>query len=109
MIIDILTLFPAMFAPLEESMVGRARAAGLLALGVHNIRDYTVDKHHITDDRPYGGGAGMVMKPEPIFAAARALASAAKPRIIVTSPRGRPYTQALALEFAAEQQLIIIC
>jgi tRNA (guanine37-N1)-methyltransferase len=107
--IDILTLFPAMFAPLSESMVGRAQAAALLTLNVHNIRDYTVDKHHITDDRPYGGGAGMVMKPEPIFAAARAVTSCAKPRIIVTSPQGRPYSQALAQELALEQQLIIIC
>ena len=107
--IDILTLFPSMFAPLDESMVGRARAAGLLTLTVHNIRDYTVDKHHITDDRPYGGGAGMVMKPEPIFAAARAVTGCATPRIIVTSPQGRPYTQALAQELAQEHQLIIIC
>ena len=121
--IDILSLFPAMFAPLAESMVGRARAAGLLALNVHNIRDYAADKHHITDDRPYGGGAGMVMKPEPIFAAVRAiyrearslsgdsrtLAAPAWPRVIVTSPQGRPYTQALARELAKERQLIIIC
>jgi tRNA (guanine37-N1)-methyltransferase len=107
--IDILTLFPAMFAPLDESMVGRARAAGLLTLGVHNIRDYATDKHHITDDRPYGGGAGMVMKPAPIFAAARAVSEDALPRIIITSPRGRPYTQALARELAQERQLIIIC
>jgi tRNA (guanine37-N1)-methyltransferase len=109
MSIDILTLFPAMFTPLEESMVGRARKAGLLALNVHNIRDYCVDKHRITDDRPYGGGAGMVMKPEPIFAAARAVKSCENPRVIVTSPQGRPYTQALARELALEQQLIIIC
>ena len=107
--IDILTLFPAMFAPLDESMVGRARAAGLLELNVHNIRDHTVDKHHITDDRPYGGGAGMVMKPEPIFAAARAVTSVVKPRVVVTSPQGRPYTQDLARELAREEQLIIIC
>ena len=107
--IDILTLFPAMFAPLTESMVERACAAGLLSLHVHNIRDYTVDKHHMTDDRPYGGGAGMVMKPEPIFAATRAVSVAAQPRIIVTSPQGRPYDQALAQELAQEQQLILIC
>ena len=116
--IDILTLFPAMFTPLDESMVGRARENGLLRLNVHNIRDYAADKHRITDDRPYGGGAGMVMKPEPIFAAVRAICGgvspfpaglAFKPRIIVTSPQGRPYTQELARELAAEQQLIIIC
>ncbi|MCL1974781.1 MAG: tRNA (guanosine(37)-N1)-methyltransferase TrmD [Firmicutes bacterium] len=107
--IDILTIFPTMFAPLNESIVGRARAAGLLKLSVHNIRDYATDKHHMTDDRPYGGGAGMVMKPEPIFLAARALINTAKPRLIITSPQGHHYTQALAREFADEEQLIIIC
>jgi len=115
-----------MFTPLAESMVGRAREHGLLSLNVHNIRDYTADKHRITDDRPYGGGAGMVMKPEPIFAAVRAICASAdasllaggdfrppateiKPRIIVASPQGRPYTQELAQELAQERQLIIIC
>src|SRR6185295_9183778 len=68
--IEIFTLFPAMFeSPLQESILKRAQASGALEIAVHNIRDYTTDRHHTTDDMPYGGGGGMVMKPEPIFAA----------------------------------------
>ncbi len=107
--IDILTLFPDMFAPLQQSMLKRAVEKGLLQLNISNIRDFTTDKHHITDERLYGGGAGMVMKPEPIFSAVEAVQSCLQPRIIVTSPQGRPFDQKLAQELAKKQQLIIIC
>ena len=107
--IDILTLFPEMFAPLDHSMVKRAREAGLVEVNTTYIRDYTTDKHQMTDDRLYGGGAGMVMKPEPIAAAVAAVSTSPKPRIIVTAPSGRPYTQDIARELAKEEQLIIIC
>ena len=107
--IDILTLFPAMFAPLGESIVKRAQEKGILELHITNIRDYTLDKHHTTDDRLYGGGAGMVMKPEPIFAAVRDCAGGKKPRILLTSPQGRPFDQAMAETLAGEEHLILIC
>ena len=107
--INILTLFPEMFAPLQTSIIKRAQDKGALELQITNIRDYAVDKHQMADDRLYGGGAGMVLKPEPLFAAIRAAKQVAKPRIVVTSPQGRPYNQALAEELAAEQQLIVVC
>lgn len=107
--IDILTLFPEMFAPLDASMIRRARDNGLVEINVANIRAYATDKHQTTDDRLYGGGAGMVLKPEPLFAAVEAARRAARPRVIVTAPGGRPYDQRLAEELAAEEQLIIIC
>ena len=107
--IDILTLFPAMFAPLNESIVKRAAEKGVVSIGVTNIRDFAADKHHLTDDRLYGGGAGMVMKPEPIYRAVRAVKSAVRPRVIFTSPQGRPFDQKLAGELAKEEQLIIVC
>ena len=107
--IDILTLFPEMFAPLQASIVKRAQDKGLLELNITNIRDYATDKHHTTDDRLYGGGAGMVMKPEPLFAAIRAAQKVEKPRVIITSPQGKPYNQALAEELAKEEQLIVVC
>ncbi len=107
--IDILTLFPEMFAPLQASMMKRAQDKGLLDLHITNIRDYALDKHQVTDDRPYGGGAGMVMKPEPLSAATEGALTASRPRIIVLSPAGRPYTQALARELAQEEQLILVC
>ena len=107
--IDILTLFPNMFAPLKESIMKRAQDKGLLCLNISNIRDYTCDKHHITDDKLYGGGAGMVMKPEPIFAAVEGIQPGPGARIVVTSPQGRPFDQALAQELAGCPQLIIIC
>ena len=105
--IDILTLFPEMFAPLFASMIKRAQENGIVHINVIDIRDYTDDKHKTADDRPYGGGAGMVMKPEPLFAATEAQIGAEKPRIIITSPSGRPYNQRLAEELAQEPHLII--
>ena len=89
--IDVLTLFPAMFAgPLDESIVKRARAAGLLDLKIHNLRDWTHDRHKTVDDRPFGGGPGMLLKPEPLFEAVESL-KREKTRVILLSPAGRPF------------------
>lgn len=109
MYIDILTLFPEMFAPLDASMIQRARERDLVRIQVTNIRDFAVDKHQITDDRLYGGGAGMVMKPEPLAAAVRAVRKTDHPRILVTAPSGRPFTQRVAEELAQAEQVIIVC
>jgi tRNA (guanine37-N1)-methyltransferase len=108
--IDIFTLFPAMFrGPFQESILKRAMEQGLLTIALHNIRDYTTDKHHVTDDYPYGGGAGMVMKPEPIFAAVEAVLSQSAIPIILLSPQGRLFTQAVAQELAAHPRLALLC
>ena len=107
--IDILTLFPEMFAPLDHSMIKRGREAGLLEITVTNIRDFATDKHQTTDERLYGGGSGMVLKPDVLAAATRAVATDKRPRVLVTSPAGRPFDQALARELAKEEQLIIVC
>ena len=108
--IDIFTLFPAMFqGPFQESILKRAMEQGLLTIALHNIRDYTTDKHHVTDDYPYGGGAGMVMKPEPIFAAVEAVFSQSAIPIILLSPQGRLFTQAVAQELAAHPRLALLC
>ncbi len=107
--IDILTLFPEMFAPLDHSMIKRARQSGIAKIDITNIRDYAHDKHQTTDERLYGGGAGMVMKPEPLSEAVRSVRCCEYPRVIVTSPAGRTYDQRLAEEFSREEQLIIVC
>jgi tRNA (guanine37-N1)-methyltransferase len=107
--IDVLTLFPAMFAgPLDESIVQRARTNGVLELKVHNLRDYTHDRHKTVDDRPFGGGPGMLLKPEPIFEAVENLARE-KTRVILLSPAGRKFDQAIAHELAQAEQLLLIC
>lgn len=108
---DILTLFPGIFQSIfSESILARAIKEGFLAVAVHNIRDYATDKHHVTDDTPYGGGGGMVMKPEPIFAAVEAVRDAGTtPRIILTTPQGRLFSHALARELSQEEQVILIC
>ena len=98
--IDVLTLFPAMFAgPLDESIIKRAREAGRLDLAIHNLRDYAHDRHKTVDDRPFGGGPGMLLKPEPIFEAVESLAREST-RVILLSPAGRPFNQAIARELA---------
>ena len=110
--IDILTLFPEICrAPLSESMMKRARENGIVDFRIHNLRDWTTDKHHIVDDAPFGGGQGMVMKPEPIFAAVEELrrASGDKSKIILMSPAGRRFNQEIAGELSRESHLIIIC
>ena len=107
--IDVLTLFPAMFAgPLDESIIRRARERGLLDLRLHNLRDWTHDRHRTVDDRPFGGGPGMLLKPEPIF---EAVASLRGPdtRCILLGPAGRRFDQLVARELAALPHLILIC
>ena len=107
--IDVLTLFPEMFSgPLEVSIVARARKAGLLNLQVQNLRQWTHDRHKTVDDKPFGGGAGMVLKPEPIFEAVESLADD-KTHVILTAPTGRPFNQAIARELALKEHLLFIC
>jgi len=106
--IDILTLFPAMFAgPLDESIIKRARQAGLLELQLHQLRDWTHDRHKTVDDRPFGGGPGMLLKPEPIFAAVESL-QREKTRVVLMSPSGRKFDQAIARELAQQEHLVIV-
>lgn len=107
--IDVLTLFPAMFAgPLDESIVQRARTNGVLELTVHNLRDYTHDRHKTVDDRPFGGGPGMLLKPEPIFEAVENLGRE-RTRVILLSPAGRRFNQGIARELAGQEHLLLIC
>lgn len=109
---DVFTLFPTIFSsPLRESILKRAQEMGRLSVALHDIRDYAAGKHRITDDTPYGGGGGMVMKPEPIFAAVETVLGEALPEIpvVLTSPQGRPFSQQLARELAGYQRLAIIC
>ncbi len=106
--VDIFTLFPAMFqGPLTESILKRAQERGLLTIALHNIRDATTDKHHIVDDYPYGGGVGMVMKPEPIFAAVESVYQSGP--IILLTPQGRIFNQQIARELAQEPRLTLLC
>ena len=113
--IDILTLFPEICrAPLSESMMKRAQGNRIVDLRIHNLRDWTTDKHRIVDDAPFGGGQGMVMKPEPIFKAVEALKTNPKsqipnPKVILMSPAGRRLDQKLAADLSNESHLIIIC
>ncbi len=106
--IDVLTLFPGMFSgPLDESIVKRARATGLLDLNIHNLRDWTHDRHRTVDDRPFGGGPGMLLKPEPIFEAVESLRRE-KTRVILLSPAGRKFDQAVARELAQHDDLLLV-
>lgn len=107
--VDILTLFPGIFdSPLRQSILGRAIEQGLLKVEVHDIREHAHDKHRTTDDYAFGGGPGMVMKPEPIFEAVEALGPDPK-RVILLSPAGRRFDQAMARELAGEPHLVLIC
>src|SRR5438094_7012723 len=106
--IDVLTLFPAMFAgPLDESIIKRARESGLLDLKVHNLRDFAHDRHKTVDDRPFGGGPGMLLKPEPIFEAVEAI-KRERTGVILISPSGRTFNQAIARELAQLDDLLMI-
>lgn len=106
--IDVLTLFPGMFVgPLDESIIKRARESGVLELQIHNLRDYTHDRHRTVDDKPFGGGPGMLLKPEPIFEAVEGLAGDAT-RVILMSPSGRTFTQRVAMELTAVSHLLLI-
>lgn len=110
--VDVVTIFPDYLAPLDLSLPGKARARGLLDLHVHDLRDYAHDRHRTTDDTPYGGGAGMVMRPEPWGEAldeVLAAGSSATPRLLVPTPSGRPFTQADAVRLASEPWLAFAC
>lgn len=110
--IDILTIFPGYFdGPLSSSLLGRARAAGLVAVRTHDLRDFTDDRHRTVDDLPFGGGAGMVLSPVPFFAAVERLYGAVerRPRTVLFTPRGRLLDQPLVAELAAEPALLLLC
>ena len=111
--IDIVTIFPEFFSVLDVSLLGKARTSGLLRLGVHNLRDYTHDRHRTVDDTPYGGGAGMVMRPEPWGEALDDVLSGEEadtsPVVVFPSPAGEVFTQTTARELAAEQHLVFAC
>jgi tRNA (guanine37-N1)-methyltransferase len=107
--IDVLTLFPAMFAgPLDESIVKRAREAKLLDLKIHNLRDWTHDRHKTVDDKPFGGGPGMLLKVEPLFEAIESL-QREKTKVILLSPSGRKFSQEIARELSQEKDLLLVC
>ena len=108
---DIFTLLPETFAPyLQASILQKASERGLLEFQVHNIRDYTHDRHHTTDDTPYGGGGGMVMKPEPVFEAVESvLADAPSFPVILMTPQGRVFNQKIALELSAYPRIALLC
>jgi len=110
---DVLCLFPEMLSsPLDQSIIKRARERGIVEIVVHDIRDYSHDKHHTVDDYPYGGGPGMVLKPEPIFEAVETIRQEAKPSevpIILLTPQGRLFTQQVAQDLALCPRLILIC
>ena len=107
--IDILTLFPEMFAPLKTSIIGRAVDSGKLQINIIDIRDYTLDKHKKCDDTPFGGGAGMVMMPQPIASAVEAVDKDHTARRIYMSPRGRTFNQKIVLEYGKEEHLLLLC
>ncbi|MDD9270261.1 tRNA (guanosine(37)-N1)-methyltransferase TrmD [Paenibacillus sp. GCM10023248] len=115
--IDVLTLFPEMFdGVFSSSILGKARDKGIVSLNTVNFRDYSNNKHNTVDDYPYGGGGGMVLKPEPIFAAVEDLpvgedaeGGSVKPRVILMCPQGKPFTQKVAEELSCEQHLVFIC
>jgi len=108
--IDIVTIFPDYLAPLELSLVGKAREQGLLDVRIHDLRDFTHDRHRSVDDEPYGGGPGMVMRPEPWGEALDSvLPEHRDPLLVVPTPSGRPFTQALATRWAARNGMVIAC
>jgi tRNA (guanine37-N1)-methyltransferase len=107
--IDIVTLFPEIcHAPLSESMMKRAQEKRVVELHIHNLRNWTTDKHHVVDDAPFGGGQGMVMKSEPIFAAVEELRNQTS-KVVLMSPAGRRFDQEMAVQLSGESHLIIIC
>ncbi|MGI6559128.1 MAG: tRNA (guanosine(37)-N1)-methyltransferase TrmD [Limnochordia bacterium] len=110
--IDILTLFPEMFlGPFDHSIIKRARDNAYVQLRIWDIRNFTYDRHRVVDDVPYGGGPGMIMKPEPVFAAVEAITKGAKtgPRMLLMCPQGQPFSQSLAKELAQETWLLFLC
>lgn len=111
LLFDVFTLFPDVFTPyLDASILQRARESQLVNVQMHNIRDWTTDRHHVCDDIPYGGGGGMVMKPEPIFTAVEAVLGAPPScPLILLDPQGRVFTQAVAEELAQQPHLALLC
>ena len=111
--IDILTLFPQMFdSVFSYSIIGRAKERGLVDMRLHDIRTYTNDKHHVVDDYPFGGGHGMLLKPEPIFEAVEAIVrelDVAEVPIVLLSPQGRSFNQEVAQRLSSYQQFVLIC
>ena len=110
--IDVLTIFPAMFrGPFEQSIVKRAIDKGLVDIQIHDIRGWATDRHRTVDDYPFGGGPGMIMKPEPLFAAVEAVLAEAPERgpVVLLTPQGRLFRQEMARELAGEQRLVLIC
>ena len=115
--VDIITIFPDYFREVfQYGIIRRAGAAGLVEIKAHDLRSWTSDKHKVVDDRPFGGGDGMVLKPEPIFAAVESLTGARRRadipsgrRVVLLSPQGKPLTQSMAAEFAQSEQLVLIC
>ena len=115
---EVFTLLPEVFSPyLDSSILQRARQRGLVSVNVHNIRDYTHDKHHMTDDTPYGGGGGMVMKPEPVFEAIESVLGLGAhqtqplpvPPIIMLTPQGRVFSQSVADELSRYESIVLLC
>ncbi|MCL5774327.1 MAG: tRNA (guanosine(37)-N1)-methyltransferase TrmD [Firmicutes bacterium] len=109
--IDILTIFPEIFSPLDSSIIKRAKNAGLIEIHLHNLRDFTTDKHKTVDDAPFGGGAGMIMKCEPFFDGVEHIRkiSESKGKVILLCPQGKLFTQEKALELSCESHLIFLC
>jgi tRNA (guanine37-N1)-methyltransferase len=108
--IDIITLFPNMFAgPFAESIIGRAIEHHLVTIMAHDLRDYGLGKHRVVDDRPYGGGPGMVLKPEPLFELVERIKGGDRVPVILLSPQGRLFSQKVAWELATHEQLVLIC
>ena len=111
--IDVVTLFPNMFAPLDDSIIKRARDKGILEINYVQLRDFAFDKHKQVDDSPFGGGAGMVLKPEPMFRAVRSVLATAvereRRRVLIMDPIGEVFTQSKAKQLATFDQLIFIC
>ncbi len=107
--IDVVTIFPEWFSSLDVSLTGRARASGLVRIDVHDLRDWTHDRHRTVDDTPYGGGAGMVMKPEPWGEALDEVRGDGRPTLVVPTPSGVPFTQAVARELAEVEHLVVAC
>lgn len=109
--IDVITIFPKMFdSVLNESIIKRAQAKGKVKIYIHDLRDYTLDKHRKVDDRPFGGGSGMVMRPEPIFNCVGYIKSKIpKPKIILLSPQGKKFSQGIAKKLSKAKSLILIC
>jgi len=115
--IDVITIFPDFFqGPIDYGIVKRARAAGLVSITAHDLRRWTTDKHHVVDDRPFGGGDGMILKPEPIFEAVEGLTGKSRredfskdTRVVLLSPQGRVFSQAVAEDLSTSAQVVLLC